>query len=61
MTVNKSDHIEPTKSFYKPRGDTIERAKEQKAHNFKVTYDKSNQLVDDVNAKPQTLKVSLYT
>jgi len=49
-TVNRSDHIEPTKSFYKPRGDTVERAKEQKAHNFRVTYDPSNQLLDDIKA-----------
>lgn len=36
----------------------LDKAQEQKAHNFKMTYDESNGLIDDMFAQPRSVNVS---
>lgn len=51
----------PDQGSYKSNKEGIkEMAKEQKAHNFKMTYDESNGIVDDVKAQPKIVKVSFF-
>ncbi len=50
--------MNPSKSFYDQNDDILARARQQKMHNFKITYDPSNQPAGDIKAQPKTIQAS---
>ncbi len=50
--------IKPTKSFYKSRDNIAKLSKEQKAHNFKMSFNEENSIAEDVKSQPRSINVS---
>jgi hypothetical protein len=55
--MNMQNHQKPEAESYK-RTDTVAQALTQRQHNFKMSYDTGNQMLDDKNATPHVTNVS---
>jgi hypothetical protein len=60
LTMNANLMTKPNATDYLPSVNISDRAQEQKAHNFKITYDESNGLIDDMVAQPRSVNVSCF-